>query len=63
MNQIVDDSDDEGTDVDSCLQSHVGAITPTGVGVAVVSSRQKALMRIQGKKKAFLIDTGAGANK
>ena len=61
-NQTADDSDDEGTGVDSCLQSHVGAITPTGVGVAAVSSPQKALMHIQGKKKAFFIDTGAGAN-
>ena len=54
VNHVVDE--DEGVDVDGCLQSHIGPIPPSGVGVA---SSQKAAMRVQGKKKAFLIDTGA----
>ena len=47
----------------TCLQSHIGAsIPPPGLGVVIVASSQKAVMRVQAKKKVFLIDTGAGAN-
>ena len=62
VNQVADDSSNEGADFGDYLQSDIGTVNPTGIEVAAVSSSRKAIMRVQGKKKAFLIDTGAGAN-
>ena len=62
VNQVADDSSNEGADLGDYLQSDIGTVNPTGIEVAAVSSSRKAIMRVQGKKKAFLIDTGAGAN-